>query len=71
MLRRTAFELLQAGEIDRHEYADLKVMQATEHLRDLPHVALIRARLRIHMQLDPICRQLLGEAARAACYGGN
>ena len=51
----TALQQLQAGQIDRASYLDLKVREATMHLTGLPpdQLSSLRAALRHRLATDP------------------
>jgi hypothetical protein len=70
------FERLRAGEIDLEEYFDLKIRQATDHLRHLSSAEMmtLRRALRERLESDPLLVELVeliapgpvsSEAARA------
>jgi hypothetical protein len=61
-------ERLRAGEIDLDRYLDLKVEEATTHLRALqPHeIAAIRRALRSRLATDPTLVELVREVTRGA-----
>ena len=64
----TPLERLRAGEIDVDKYVDLKVEQATAHLRGLPRVDLdsIRDTLRAQVASDPALAELVTRATGRA-----
>jgi hypothetical protein len=61
----TPLERLRAGEIDVDGYVDLKVEQATAHLRGLPsaQIEAIRGTLRQQAASDPALADLVQQAA--------
>jgi hypothetical protein len=61
---RTPLQRLQAGELDLGGYVDLKVDEATSHLRELPASQLdaIRGALRERLASDPSLVELLHTA---------
>jgi uncharacterized protein (DUF2342 family) len=67
---RTALERLRAGEIDVNGYVDMKVDEATTHLKALPPGELeqVRSALRDRLATDPglvdLVRQATGAAAQ-------
>lgn len=60
----TALDRLRAGEVDVNGYVDLKVNEATEHLKMLPAAELerIKASLRDRMATDPALIDLVRTA---------
>jgi hypothetical protein len=60
----TALDRLRAGEIDVNGYVDIKVEEATTHLRALPPSQLeqVRAALRDRMASDPALIELVRTA---------
>ena len=64
---RTALERLRAGEVDVNGYVDLKVDEATTHLRALPPGELeqVRSALRDRLATDPGLVDLVRQAAGA------
>ena len=65
---RTALERLRAGEIDVKGYVDIKVDEATAHLRGLPPADLehVRASLRDRLATDPGLVDLVHTATGSA-----
>jgi hypothetical protein len=61
-------ERLRAGQIDMNGYLDLKVDQATAHLRGLSPVELdsVRSMLRDHLASDPSLADLVKQATGSA-----
>jgi hypothetical protein len=64
---RTALERLKAGEVGLDGYLDLKVDEATAHLRGLPPVELdaVRRSLRARISSDPTLVDLVRTATGA------
>ena len=61
-------EKLRAGEIDVHEYLDIKVDEATSHLHGLPPAEMdaIKKMLRDQLATDPGLSDLVKQATGAA-----
>jgi hypothetical protein len=61
---RAPLERLRSGEVDVHGYLELKVDEATAHLKDLPPAELtaIRKMLRDQLSTDPALADLVQHA---------
>jgi hypothetical protein len=62
--RAAPLERLRSGEVDVHGYLDLKVDEATAHLKHLPPAELtsIRKMLRDQLSTDPALADLVQQA---------